>query len=300
MRPLLLAAGYVNLDITAELERVPGFGERVTARDISRSAGGMTANLACAASRLGLDVRFFGGVGRDTGGDEAVAELQRFGVDTSAMTVSEGSTTTSLILLGPGGDRAIVSEPLAFDYGPLYAALDESSGRRTCLHVDGYRLADGLPVLQRAREAGFATSADLDGVEPGELPENLPEIAEALDVAFLPASLAQALAVSPEEAAGQIIYQGVTAVAVTLGEGGAVVADGSGSWRVPALEVEVADATGAGDVFAAAFLAQWIEGKDAERAGRFAVAAATISVGEMGARGRLPDREEVLGMIEAS
>ncbi|WP_047864194.1 carbohydrate kinase family protein [Rubrobacter aplysinae] len=300
MRPLLLAAGYVNVDVTAELGRIPGFGERVTAGRISRSPGGMTANMACAASRLGMEVRFFGGVGPDTGGEEAVAELARFGVDTSAMTASEGSTTTSLILLGPEGDRAIVSEPLAFDYQPLRAALVESPERRKCLHVDGYRLADGLSVLRQARRAGFVTSADLDGIEPGELAAKLPEIAEALDVAFLNAGLAEALAEDPEEAADQITGQGVTAAAVTLGGAGAVVADGSGCWRVSTPEVEVVDATGAGDVFAAAFLAEWVEGGDTERAGRFAAAAAAISVGAAGARGQVPYRGEVVGLIEAS
>lgn len=293
MRPLLIAAGYVNVDITAELARVPAFGERVTAGGISRSPGGMTANMACAASRLGMEVRFFGSVGRDSGGEEAISELQKFGVATSEMTVTDGSTTTSLILLGPEGDRAIVSEPLTFDYGPLRNALGENREREKCLHVDGYRLADGIPVLREARSAGFVTSADLDGVEPAELPRTVPEIAGALDVAFVNASLAEALSANPEEVANEFIEQGVTAVAVTLGERGALVADGSGSRRVPAPEVEVVDATGAGDVFAAAFLTEWMEDRDVQRAGRFAVAASAISVEGAGARGRLPDRQGV-------
>lgn len=293
MRPLLLAAGYVNVDITAELARVPAFGERVTAGGISLSPGGMTANMACATSRLGMEVRFFGSVGRDSGGEEAIAELEKFGVATSGMTVTDGPTTTSLILLGPEGDRAIVSEPLTFDYEPLRAALGESREGGKCLHVDGYRLADGIPVLREARSAGFVTCADLDGVEPGELPGKLPEIAGALNVAFVNASLAEALSANPEEVANEFIEQGVTAVAVTLGERGALVADGSGSWRVPAPEVEVVDATGAGDVFAAAFLTEWMEDRDVQRAGRFAVAASAISVEGAGARGRMPARQEV-------
>jgi len=300
VKSLLLAAGYVNLDVTARLDRVPGFGERVTAEGISRSPGGMTANVACAASRLGMEVRFFGGVGRDDGGEEAVAELQRFGVATSGMTVTGESTTTSLILLGPEGDRAIVSEPLAFDYGPLQAALAEGHEGRKCLHVDGYRLSDGLAVLRRARRLGFVTSADLDGVEPVELSGNLPEIAGTLDTAFLNAGLAQGLAADPETVASELVGQGAAAAVVTLGEEGAVVADDRGAWRVPAPEIEPVDATGAGDAFAAAFLSEWMEDGDAERAGRFAVAAATISVGATGARGRLPDRREVLGLIDAS
>lgn len=293
MRPLLLAAGYVNLDIAAEIPHVPRFGERVTAGAISRSAGGMTANLACAASRLGMEVRFFGCVGRDEAGEEAVAELRRFGVDPGAMTVSEGATTTSLILLGPGGDRAIVSEPLVFDYGPLRRALQEETGRARCLHVDGYRLPEALTVLREARRAGFVVSADLDGVEPAGLRSLLPEVAGALDVVFINRGLAGAISAEPEEVARRIVEQGATAVAVTRGESGALVAGGGRVWDVPAPAVETVDTTGAGDAFAAAFLSDWMEGRDVERAGRFAVAAGAISVEGAGARGRLPARSEV-------
>lgn len=51
MRSVLLAAGYVNVDVVAVVDRPPGFGERVTARSVRLSPGRMTANLACAAAR---------------------------------------------------------------------------------------------------------------------------------------------------------------------------------------------------------------------------------------------------------
>ena len=300
MRTLLLAAGYVNLDITADLSRVPGLGERVTAGSISRSPGGMTANMACAAAQLGMEVRFFGVVGRDEAGREAVAELERFGVDTKGMTVTEGSTTTSLILLGPGGDRAIVSEPLTFDYGALREAVKETWDRRKCLHVDGYRLPEAASLLREARRAGFTVSADLDGIEPSDLPGMLPEIAGALDITFVNRDLAAAISEEPGEVTRNMIDHGVQAVAVTLGERGALVADGRGVARIAPPVVEVMDTTGAGDSFAADFLSEWMEDRDAQRAGTFAVAASAISVGAAGARGRLPHRLEVEQSLDQS
>jgi sugar/nucleoside kinase (ribokinase family) len=294
---LLLAAGYLNVDVVASVGRVPTFGGRVTAGFIRRSPGGMTANMACAASQLGLRTQFFGSAGLDTEGDAALAELEGFGVETAGVSRTGRPTTTALVLLGPGGDRAIVSEPLAFDYGPLREAVEGYAGHeRACLHVDGYRLPEALGLLIRARELGFATSADLDGMEPEVLADNVLEISPALDVVFLNRRLSAVLAQSPRAAAERILEMGAGLVAVTLGERGALVGGPHGIVLLAAPTVEVVDTTGAGDAFAGAFLACWLDGASIEEAGAFAVTAAALSTEGAGARGRLPTRQEVEGL----
>ena len=134
MSSTLLAAGYINVDITALVDQLPEVGGRVTARSISRSSGGMTANMACAASRLGLRTRFFGNVGRGSEGDTAVGELELFGVDTNSVERTASSTTMALVLLKADGERAIVSEPMTFNYEQLESAIETSEGARlpTC------------------------------------------------------------------------------------------------------------------------------------------------------------------------
>jgi sugar/nucleoside kinase (ribokinase family) len=293
MSPHLLAAGYLNVDVTATVARVPGFGERITASSISRSFGGMTANAACAAARLGLRTEFFGQVGRDEEGAAALAELERFGVSTRWVARSPSPTTTALILLDPDGERAIVSEPIRFDYGPLEEAIEASAHvEGACVHVDGYRLPEALGLLQRARELGFYTSGDLDGIEAENLKNFAAEIAASLDLVVLNRRLAEAFARIPASAAARLLDLGAGVVAVTLGEEGAVVARSDQFYRVRAPRVEVRDATGAGDAFVGAFLAGWLGGKDLEEAGRLAAAVSAISVGSVGARGNLPDRRE--------
>jgi sugar/nucleoside kinase (ribokinase family) len=293
MSPLLLAAGYLNVDVTATVARVPNFGERITAASITRSFGGMTANAACAAARLGLRTEFFGRVGADPEGDDALAGLERFGVGTRWVVRSPSATSTALILLGPDGERAIVSEPLCFDYGPLREAVETFAGENdACVHVDGYRLREALGLLRRARELGFYASADLDGLEAEGLRDTAAEIAASLDVAVLNARLAETLAPLPAAAAAKLLDLGARVVAVTLGEEGAVVARRDQVLRLRAPRVEVRDATGAGDAFVGAFLAGWLGEQDVEGAGRLAVAVSAISVGSIGARGNLPGRRE--------
>lgn len=294
MKPVLLAAGYLNEDVIASVGRIPEFGGRVTASSISRKPGGMTANLACAATKLGLETRFFSSVGEDEAGRAALDELSKYGVDVEGVMRVNEPTTTALVLVSPDGDRAIVSEPMTFDYEPVEHALDAWKGGDGCLHVDGYRLPEALGLLRRARELGLSTSADLDGMEPETLADYGAEIAPALDIAFLNRRLAAALAEGPEEAANKMVELGVGVAVVTLGSDGAILAEPGVQMRVSALPSgSVLDTTGAGDVFAAAFLVAWFEGEKAERAAEFAVAASGLSVRGRGARGCLPGREQV-------
>lgn len=81
-------------------------------------------------------------------------------------------------------------------------------------------------------------------------------------------------------------------VAVTEGKGGARVY-AEGRWRrIAAFPHEEVDATGAGDVFAAAFMIAFNETTDLAAAVRFAAAAAGLSVEGVGTA-RVPRREEI-------
>jgi sugar/nucleoside kinase (ribokinase family) len=70
----------------------------------------------------------------------------------------------------------------------------------------------------------------------------------------------------------------VPVVALTRGRGGCSVWDASGRHDVSAAVVREADPTGAGDVFAAAFLVRYHETGEVLAAARFAAAAGALSV----------------------
>lgn len=79
---------------------------------------------------------------------------------------------------------------------------------------------------------------------------------------------------------------------LTLGERGALVCHKRGRQRVQAYQVEEADPTGAGDVFAAGFLIRYRETEDAIEAARFANCVASFVVEGIGAT-NMPSREQV-------
>jgi 6-phosphofructokinase 2 len=70
----------------------------------------------------------------------------------------------------------------------------------------------------------------------------------------------------------------VEAVALTLGDGGALLVTADGAWRAEPLRVEVVSAVGAGDSFLGGMVAALAEGERPEHAFRMAVAAGCAAV----------------------
>ncbi|MDF0601784.1 adenosine kinase [Psychromarinibacter sp. C21-152] len=76
----------------------------------------------------------------------------------------------------------------------------------------------------------------------------------------------------------------IETVVCTDSENGAYILSGGQRWHVPAVPTEVVDATGAGDLFAGAFLWGLAEGHDLETCGRMGCVAASEVISHIGAR----------------
>src|SRR5919106_6045920 len=99
-RPRVTVVGSINLDLVAEVDRIPQPGETITAVHLERIPGGKGANQAVAAARLGAEVRFVGAVGEDDFAQLAVQGLRNAQVDLSRVQVVPTSTGIALILVG--------------------------------------------------------------------------------------------------------------------------------------------------------------------------------------------------------
>ncbi len=101
-----------------------------------------------------------------------------------------------------------------------------------------------------------------------------------------------------EEALVQQLSQRIPMVVLTRAERGATVMYAGRSVDVQALRADVVDPTGAGDVFAAAFLSATLEGQEPIAAARWACAAAAWAIEAPGATS-LPTREMVRKRLAA-
>jgi ribokinase len=88
-------------------------------------------------------------------------------------------------------------------------------------------------------------------------------------------------------------------VVLTLGEFGAVVFPKNGRTyiEVPALPVDLVDATGAGDAFAGVFLSFWLNGASLEEAARHAAVGGSLATTAEGAQGRVSGFADLTGAL---
>ena len=306
----ILALGEVVADIYRDE------GDSSVEMPFTARPGGAPANVAVAASRLGTEAAFVGSVGDDLFGNFILEALGAEGVDTGGVRRCEPPTRTSLafVEIDDEGDREFTfyrSDPAADE---LLSPEDISEGLFSGASFVNF---GSIPLIQdpaasAIREAarladGQDVSAAFDVNFREHLWESVDAAREAVDPLFDVSrivklsddELSPLLGVEDsEEAARLLLDRGVELVLVSLGPGGAFYATSGFSGKVPAFEVEVVDATGAGDAFLAATLTHLSE-KDSfdeetvRGAARRGTAAGAFACTDYGAMSALPTREEL-------
>lgn len=99
-------------------------------------------------------------------------------------------------------------------------------------------------------------------------------------------------------AARRFFELGVKNVIITLGVKGAFFTDGKQEILVPAIKVNALETTGAGDAFNGGLATAIAEGMPMETALKFATCTAAISVTRLGSAPSMPQREEILALLE--
>ena len=84
-----------------------------------------------------------------------------------------------------------------------------------------------------------------------------------------------------------------------MGEAGCHVRTAATRFSLPAMPVDAVDALGAGDAFAAGYIAGVVRGWDLERAARFATAVGATCVTALGATTGVRSLEETLEFLRA-
>ena len=306
--------------------RIVGLGEVVADiyRDESKSEielpftarpGGAPANVTVAAARLGEEASFAGSVGRDLFGDFILRALEAEGVDTSAVRRCEPPTRTSLafVEIEDDGDRSFTfyrSDPAADELLSAEDVSEELLSAASFVNFGSILLIKdpGRSAIHKAaklaREMDIPTAFDVNFRE--HLWPSAEAARETVDPLFDLSTVVKLSddELSPllgvegvEEAAERLIGRGVSLVLVSLGAEGAFYATREFGGSVPAFEVEVVDATGAGDAFFAAALAH-LSGYllDEERVREAAMrgsAAGALACTDYGAMSGLPTRDEL-------
>ena len=309
--PRLTTAGYVSVDYTACLDRLPEREERRMASQIIKSIGGPAANVAAIAAGLGppfaVAASIITAIGLDQDSDWATAELSRRRVDLIIPPVPRsGRLSRALVLVEADGRRTIVNEPSLLDAVDVrhFVETTDPSMTRWCLHMEGYQVPDQIGVVGKARAKGFRTSMQATGLPPEWLRAHADEVFGSFDLLVLHRETLGQLPSTSGDIRGGLASlaarcrsagsRGPELVIVTLGADGAAAVTRDGAITMArALPVVVVDTTGAGDSFVGCFLAAWLNECPLSQALALACAAGSLQVTRFGAQELRPSAAEL-------
>jgi ribokinase len=216
-------------------------------------AGGQAANVAAWTATLGRRARFLGKRARDPAGRLVADELRRHGVDVAGPEADAGTGTVVSIATADGKRTMLTDRGVALDFRPEELDSDWLAGCER-LHIPGYSLvqlplrATAIAAAELARAAGMAVSVDLSSTSAiGEA--GVDSFREAI-VAVGPGTV-----FANEDEAELVGELEAETIVIKRGARGCVVRRASDERAYPAEPAEVVDTTGAGDAFAAGFLA---------------------------------------------
>ena len=289
---LVRVVGEIMIDTVALATQ-----ELVTASDASASIvdhdGGSAANLAAWLAREGTGVELIACIGDDANGDRAEQRLADAGVTMRLRRHQDLPTGRCLVIVTPDGERTMLPDP-----GANIGLRPDDLGREAWtandhLHVSGYTLMRpdaheaARAALDAAHAIGMTVSIDASSAAPLRTwgAEDFLSVCAPGDILFANADEAEVLTGHADAAvsAADLADRGLVAV-VKAGPHGAVLARGPVVIQAPAMASTVIDTTGAGDAFAAGFLAAWRAGGGDESALSAATRLAAQAVGRLGAR----------------
>jgi sugar/nucleoside kinase (ribokinase family) len=304
----IVCLGILVADVVGwPLQAIPNPGRLVLIDEMGLFAGGCAVNAATVLARFGLPVEIIGKIGQDPFGDFLLDVLARRGIRTQGIRRDERSgTSASMVLVEPNGERRFIhyiGANATLTSADIDLTLIENAA---LLHIGGALVLPGLDgeplgkVLWQAQTAGVTTFLDTVWDDTGRWMELLAPCLPHIDV-FVP-SLPEAQALTgltdPAAVGRALLEQGVGTVALKMGADGCLVMTEGESHRLPAYQVEVVDTTGAGDAFAAGFIAGVWEGLSLEETAHLANAAGALCVTGSGAAGGTRSLEETLKFMK--
>ena len=282
-----------SMRLIDEAEAVRLYGEMAAGRE---SSGGSAGNTAAGLAALGLKAGFIGQVADDELGRIYRHDITATGVSfTTPVRTDVGASARCLILVTPDAQRTMNTFLGAAQRLPSSAISAAEVGSAKILYLEGYLWDPEEPraameaAIDAARAAGTKVAFTLsDSFCISRHRDDFNRLIDdgRIDILFANEDEILALVgVSDFEAAVAAVAPKVAVLAVTRSEKGAIAVAGEERASVPAEPIErLVDTTGAGDLFAAGFLAGQARGASLEVSLKLGAIAAAEVIQHYGAR----------------
>ncbi|MDX8047790.1 sugar kinase [Lentzea sp. BCCO 10_0798] len=261
-----------------------------------RAVGGAESNVAVHLTRLGVRSSWVSAVGDDSFGLAVLDAVGGFGVDVSRVRVDPARPTGLYVKeASPHGSPVRYYRRGSAASGMGLEMIDRLGlGEVKLVHLSGITAALSDSCLAMMRELlrrprhGFLISFDLNwrpALWTDRDPRVLRELADMADVVLAGSDEAELVWGTGDPARLRRLLPGPASLVVKQGADGATLLEGGSSYFEPALEVDVVEPVGAGDAFAAGFLAATLAGESPSvrlRAGHLQAASALLTAEDVG------------------
>lgn len=252
------ALGTCNVDF---IMKVPKFSIADDEVDIKRmiiSLGGSAANFAVNLSKMNVNVGILARIGYDHFGEFITSNLKKEGVMMDRLIKINESTGMAFIAVDEQGERSIYTSMGANAQFKLGNKDKEYIRSSNILHVTGMY----QEVVEEASKYAKFLSLNPGTVLSAYGIDSLYKIIKRTNIIFLNEKEVFLLTGKrSDDGANMLIDMGVPMVVVTCGKRGAKLHTSEGVIHSSPLLVESVDTTGAGDAFAAGFIASFIKNK---------------------------------------
>lgn len=294
----IVAIGACVMDTLISTSVYPTEDTKMKADAIECVGGGPAATAVVASSKLGVSSAFIGNLSDDSAGAFLKSDFERYGVDTSGITLIAGERAfTSYVLLSAES----TSRTCVFDRGTLprtQIGVKQLGLLKNCelLEVDGNDLDCAVEAAKIVRVNGGKVLYDAGG-----LYEGVERLLKETDI-MIPSeefALGHTGEKTAEDSAKKL-YETYNPeiVVITQGKKGGILYNGDKIISYPIYPAKVVDSNGAGDVFHGAFSAAVVLGYDYEKCCHFSSAVSGLKCTGVGARRSVPDFETVKNYLK--
>jgi ribokinase len=303
----IIVFGSINMDLVAQVPRLPLPAETLTGTGFFTAPGGKGANQAVAAARLGATTYMVGRVGNDEFGAVLLKHLEVEGVRTDAIaTDPEVSSGVAQIAVEESGQNNIIVVPGANgrldenDLARLEILLPEAKLLLLQLEIP---LDVTLQAVHLAREHNVQVILDPAPVTdlPGEIYSQIdlitPNEIEAAQLVGFPVNNRE----DAFRATDALLDLEVRVAIIKLGADGVVFASHNPEFRgfIRPFPVTAVDTVAAGDAFNGGLAVALSEGLELPDAVRWSAAAGALATTKPGAQTAMPRREEILRLLSS-
>lgn len=292
---MIYVSGNVAFDYIGDTKNFPNLNSNAYIEGYFDLFGGAAGNFCTVCAKLSHKSALFSLVGEDFRGSAYERNLRKIGVDLTNLRVIKGSKTARAFMFNDSKGRQI-----AFFYWGAAGLFSKTSipdlkmGKNDILH-----LANGDPhfisrLAKRYPGVSFDPGYDIHAYHREELEEVLKNTKILTCNEFEIKRILQLLRMRRRE---ELFSFPLEYIVVTYGGKGSSLTTREQHFEVPVVKAKLADPTGAGDSFRAAFLVALLKGEELEMCLKIASSVSSFIVEKDGAQTNIPTWNQAIARL---